>query len=172
MGSTVVSRTATPVSVASKSPVSLKRAAWQGRTNLPHCLGSRLCARGCAPEVPPPDLNTSTNAERACDSPPVTIHRPAAWPRVRHGSTAVSVAGDALIMAESWTIADLPDELVPFEAEVRRAGLAEDSVRTYVGRSHIFGSSFVGSLPTSGSNVNGSSPRGYQRSASELGAAT
>lgn len=41
-------------------------------------------------------------------------------------------------MAESWTIAELQAELVRFEAEARRAGLAENSVRTYVGRSQTF----------------------------------
>jgi hypothetical protein len=40
--------------------------------------------------------------------------------------------------ANSWTIADLKDELTRFEAEARQAGLAEESVRTYVGRSRNF----------------------------------
>jgi hypothetical protein len=41
-------------------------------------------------------------------------------------------------MPNSWTIADLKDELTRFEVEARQAGLAEESVRTYVGRSRNF----------------------------------
>jgi hypothetical protein len=37
-----------------------------------------------------------------------------------------------------WTAADLEDELRLFEADLRRAGLRESSISTYVGRSHIF----------------------------------
>ena len=50
----------------------------------------------------------------------------------------MSVDGHAVVMAESWTIADLQAELVRFEAEARRARLAENSVRTYVDRSQTF----------------------------------
>jgi hypothetical protein len=39
---------------------------------------------------------------------------------------------------QSYTIADLRRELARFEAELRAAGLAENSVRTYVGRSEYF----------------------------------
>ncbi len=38
----------------------------------------------------------------------------------------------------NWTIDDLKEELVRFEREARAAGLAENSVRTYVDRSRIF----------------------------------
>lgn len=41
-------------------------------------------------------------------------------------------------MAKSWTIQELHDELDAFEAELRRAGLKETSVRTYVERSRYF----------------------------------
>lgn len=41
-------------------------------------------------------------------------------------------------METSWTIQELLDELDRFEREVRAAGLAENSVRTYVDRSRIF----------------------------------
>jgi hypothetical protein len=41
-------------------------------------------------------------------------------------------------MPEPWTINELYDELERFEQEAQRAGLAENSVRTYVDRSRIF----------------------------------
>jgi hypothetical protein len=41
-------------------------------------------------------------------------------------------------MALSWTIEELRRQLDEFEQELRRGGLAESSVRTYVDRSAIF----------------------------------
>lgn len=41
-------------------------------------------------------------------------------------------------MKDSWTTAELDRELDRFEAELRAAGLAENSVRTYVDRSRYF----------------------------------
>lgn len=41
-------------------------------------------------------------------------------------------------METTWTIAELEDALERFEQAARAAGLKEDSVRTYVGRSRIF----------------------------------
>jgi hypothetical protein len=43
-------------------------------------------------------------------------------------------------MAETvaWTVDDLERELERFEADARRAGLKETTVRTYVDRSQIF----------------------------------
>lgn len=38
----------------------------------------------------------------------------------------------------TWTIGELQQELERFEAEARRAGLKENTVRTYVDRSAIF----------------------------------
>ncbi len=38
----------------------------------------------------------------------------------------------------AWTLGDLQRELERFEAEARRAGLTETSVRTYVDRTAIF----------------------------------
>ena len=38
----------------------------------------------------------------------------------------------------TWTISDLHDELDRFERAARSAGLAENSVRTYVDRSRTF----------------------------------
>jgi len=38
----------------------------------------------------------------------------------------------------SWTIPELRRELARFDAELRAAGLAENSVQTYVGRSEYF----------------------------------
>jgi hypothetical protein len=38
----------------------------------------------------------------------------------------------------TWTIEDLATELDRFEQEARAAGLAENTVRTYVDRSRIF----------------------------------
>ena len=40
--------------------------------------------------------------------------------------------------APSWTIEDLTHELDRFERELRAAGLAEASVRTYADRSRTF----------------------------------
>lgn len=41
-------------------------------------------------------------------------------------------------MKDSWTTHELEQELRRFEAELRAAKLAENSVRTYVDRSAIF----------------------------------
>ncbi|MCB2175770.1 MAG: hypothetical protein KQH57_08175 [Actinomycetales bacterium] len=42
-------------------------------------------------------------------------------------------------MAEqTWTMAELEDELARFERALRAAGKAPDTVDTYVGRSRIF----------------------------------
>ena len=41
-------------------------------------------------------------------------------------------------MAKVWTIEDLYEQLDAFEADLRRAGLKEASVATYVGRSRYF----------------------------------
>lgn len=41
-------------------------------------------------------------------------------------------------MEASWTVQDLYDELDRFERAARNAGLADNSVRTYVDRSRIF----------------------------------
>lgn len=41
-------------------------------------------------------------------------------------------------MPDSWTLNELDEELRRFEAELRKANLAENSVRTYVDRSAIF----------------------------------
>jgi len=38
----------------------------------------------------------------------------------------------------TWSVADLQEELRRFEAEARRAGLAENSVHTYVDRADRF----------------------------------
>lgn len=38
----------------------------------------------------------------------------------------------------TWTVAELQEELLRFEAEARRAGLAENSVHTYVDRASRF----------------------------------
>lgn len=38
----------------------------------------------------------------------------------------------------TWTIGELQRELQRFEADARRAGLKENTVRTYVDRSAIF----------------------------------
>ena len=62
----------------------------------------------------------------------------------------MSVDGHAVVMAESWTIADLQAELVRFEAEARRAGLAENSVSTYVGRSQTLVRWLVGDFQFQG----------------------
>ena len=37
-----------------------------------------------------------------------------------------------------WTVGDLQRELERFEAEARRAGLKDNTIRTYVDRSTIF----------------------------------
>ena len=37
-----------------------------------------------------------------------------------------------------WTLLDLKAELARFEADLRGADLAENSIRTYVGRSEVF----------------------------------
>ncbi len=42
------------------------------------------------------------------------------------------------LMENTWTLEDLKVDLERFEQEARAAGLAENSVRTYVDRSRIF----------------------------------
>jgi hypothetical protein len=44
----------------------------------------------------------------------------------------------------SWTLAELQAELRRFEADLRAAGLKENSVATYVGRTQYFLSWLVG----------------------------
>jgi hypothetical protein len=39
---------------------------------------------------------------------------------------------------ECWTITDLQEALVRFEADARRAGLADNSINTYVDRAARF----------------------------------
>jgi hypothetical protein len=39
---------------------------------------------------------------------------------------------------EAWTVKELLDELCRFEVELRAAGLAENTIRTYVDRSTYF----------------------------------
>ena len=41
-------------------------------------------------------------------------------------------------MSRQWTVAELKRKLDEFEQELRDAGLAENSIRTYVDRSAIF----------------------------------
>ena len=41
-------------------------------------------------------------------------------------------------MTTSWTTVELHEALERFERAARNAGLAENSVKTYVGRSRIF----------------------------------
>ena len=41
-------------------------------------------------------------------------------------------------MSDPWTIGELRAKLIEFEAELREAGLAENSIRTYVERSAVF----------------------------------
>jgi len=52
-----------------------------------------------------------------------------------------------------WTLADLERELVRFEAAARKAGLAENSVRTYVDRSRFFVRWLGGNFEFRGSNA-------------------
>lgn len=47
-------------------------------------------------------------------------------------------AGQHRRMKETWTIDDLNAELERFEQAARSAGLADNSVRTYVDRSRVF----------------------------------
>jgi hypothetical protein len=53
----------------------------------------------------------------------------------------------------AWTVGDLRRELERFEAEARRAGLKEASVRTYVDRSAIFVRWLAGDYQFRGPNV-------------------
>ncbi|MCU1621292.1 MAG: hypothetical protein JWL79_137 [Frankiales bacterium] len=55
-------------------------------------------------------------------------------------------------MAETvaWTVDDLQRELERFEADARRAGLKETTVRTYVDRSQIFVRWLAGDYPFHG----------------------
>jgi hypothetical protein len=46
--------------------------------------------------------------------------------------------GQGASVQECWTITELQQELERFEQAARSAGLAENSVRTYVDRSRIF----------------------------------
>ncbi len=39
---------------------------------------------------------------------------------------------------DTWTTSELHDQLDRFEAELRSAGLAENTIRTYVDRSRYF----------------------------------
>ena len=39
---------------------------------------------------------------------------------------------------KSWTLTELRTKLGQFEAELRAAGLSENSIRTYVDRSEVF----------------------------------
>ena len=57
-------------------------------------------------------------------------------------------------MAEvTWTIAELEDELMRFENAARAAGLAENSVQTYVGRSRYFVRWLAGDFQFRGPNT-------------------
>ncbi len=53
----------------------------------------------------------------------------------------------------AWTVADLQRELERFEAEARRAGLKETSVKTYVDRSAIFVRWLAGDFQFRGPNA-------------------
>lgn len=55
-------------------------------------------------------------------------------------------------MDATWTLADLRRELERFEAEARRAGLKETTVRTYADRSGIFLRWLAGDCQFQGSN--------------------
>ena len=55
-------------------------------------------------------------------------------------------------MADRWSLSELQEELVRFEAELRRAGLSESSVRTYVDRSSFFLRWLVGEYHPRGPN--------------------
>jgi hypothetical protein len=55
-------------------------------------------------------------------------------------------------MADSWTVEDLRRELTRFETELRRAGLKESSVTTYVDRSGRFVSWLAGDYTPRGPN--------------------
>jgi hypothetical protein len=50
----------------------------------------------------------------------------------------------ALARERHWTLAELQAELRRFEADLRAAGLKENSVATYVGRTQYFLSWLVG----------------------------
>jgi hypothetical protein len=45
---------------------------------------------------------------------------------------------DDVSMDQTWTVSELHEELERFERAARSAGLAENSVRTYVDRSRYF----------------------------------
>lgn len=55
-------------------------------------------------------------------------------------------------MAEAWTIPELRDELHRFEAELRRAGLKDASITTYVDRSARFVAWLAGEYAPRGPN--------------------
>jgi hypothetical protein len=55
-------------------------------------------------------------------------------------------------VADSWTVEDLRRELTRFETELRRAGLKESSVTTYVDRSGRFVSWLAGDYTPRGPN--------------------
>jgi hypothetical protein len=58
----------------------------------------------------------------------------------------------ATMAAEGWTYQDLVEKLGEFEAELRRAGLKESTVRTYVDRSETFLRWLVGRFKPHGPN--------------------
>jgi hypothetical protein len=55
-------------------------------------------------------------------------------------------------MSESWTVEELRRELARFESELRRAGLKESSITTYVDRSGRFVSWLAGDYTPRGPN--------------------
>ena len=54
-----------------------------------------------------------------------------------HSGARIGLAAMA-DQTSSWTLRELESELLRFEAELRAAGLAENSVKTYVERSERF----------------------------------
>lgn len=61
------------------------------------------------------------------------------WAEARHGPEAWCAGTFARMAASaSWTSDELRRELERFETELREAGLAANSVRTYVDRSLVF----------------------------------
>ena len=70
---------------------------------------------------------------RGCGAP--SGHR-SSWPAWSTPATGVDSYDRGV--TRQWTHEELVAELGRFEQELRAAGLAEDSVKTYVGRSEIF----------------------------------
>ena len=62
-----------------------------------------------------------------------------------HGETRSSGMGSA-----TFSLGELQEELARFEAELRRAGLRESSIRTYVDRTSMFLRSLVGDYQPQG----------------------